>query len=201
MFIDAGVLDHSGCATVTYTESSLNDVGFANVANSDFRITGAGTTNDYRAGQAEDASDGKDMGVDFEMLDDALGGTDPTAGLGSWSSQYGVAITAISATSATVEFDRPASNSCDLTLYTNYARTTEHGDTNTAGEKADTRTGNTVVSDHVTFNLGTNTALTAGTHYWFEIDCATDGVIMVGGLLTGFHGRTRGRRRLRLLVR
>ena len=184
VFIDAGVLDHSGCATVTYTESSLNDVGFANVANSDFRITGAGTTNDYRAGQAEDASDGKDMGVDFEMLDDALGGTDPTAGLGSWSSQYGVAITAISATSATVEFDRPASNSCDLTLYTNYARTTEHGDTNTAGEKADTRAGNDITADHVTFNLGTNTALTAGTHYWFEIDCATDSVLMVGALMT-----------------
>ncbi len=125
------------------------------------------------------------MGVDFEMLNDALGGTDPTAGLGSWSSQYGVAITAIGSTSATVEFDRVVTaNSCDLTLYTNYARTTEHPDTNTAGEKADDRSGNTVVSDHVTFNLGTNTALTPATHYWFEIDCSTESVLMVGSFLT-----------------
>jgi hypothetical protein len=41
-----------------------------------------------------------------------------------------------------------------------------------------------VTADHVTFNLGTNTALTTKTAYWYEIDCPTDSVKMVGELMT-----------------
>jgi hypothetical protein len=116
------------------------------------------------------------------MLNDALGGSDPTAGLGSWSKQFGVAVTSVGATTATVEWDRPnASNACNFYLYTDYARQSEHADT--SGDNSDNRDGG-VSAGHVTFELGTNAVLTTKTWYWFEIDCPTDAVKMVGSLLT-----------------
>lgn len=179
--------DLTACSDNYYPETDLDDVGFAAWENGDepddFRLTGAGATRDYRAGGAQDASDGKDMGADIDIVKDLTGGAE--AGLLSWSEQFGVAIKQVDSTSGTIEWDRPnAANACNLTLYTDYARTVEHGDTNTVGEKADTRTGSAVIAGHATFNLGTNVPLTTKTWYWFEIDCPADEVLMVGSLFT-----------------
>jgi hypothetical protein len=40
-----------------------------------------------------------------------------------------------------------------------------------------------VTAGHVTFTLGANSVLTTKKTYWFEIDCATDSVKMVGSLM------------------
>lgn len=170
----------SACSTAFYSETAMNNVGFADWANDDYRITSSGTGGDYRAGGAQDASDGKDLGADIDIVKDLTGGVE--AGLLSWSEQYGVAVTAAGSTTATVEWDRPnAANACNFYLYTDYARTSEHADT--AGDNGDNRDGG-VSAGHVTFTLGDNAVLTTKTWYWFEIDCATDSVKMVGSLFT-----------------
>jgi hypothetical protein len=136
------------------------------------------------------------------MLNDALGGV--REGLLSWSEQYRVAVTEVDGTSSIVEYDRPsASESCQVTLYTNYARTLEHPDTQTPAAKADDRDGNSVVDGHVLFHFGRNSNLALGTQYWFEIDCSSAGVVMTGSLLTPWSpriGRTRDSERPRVRV-
>lgn len=183
VWTDAAGPDMSSCsAGGAFSETDLDDIGFASWSGGttpdDFRLTSAGTTNDYRAGGAQDASDGKDLGADIDIVKDLTGGVE--AGLLSWSEQYGVAITAVGATTATVEWDRPnAANACNFYLYTDYARTTEHADT--VGSNSDA---GLVSAGHVTFPVGGNSALTTKTWYWFEIDCPTDSVRMVGSLFT-----------------
>lgn len=179
-------LDLSGCFAGEDTqETALANVGFRDSTGEDiddFEVINAGTVGDYRAGFATDGLWG---GADTELIADMVGGNDPTVGRGSWTERYNRENSVLATTGATIEFDRPnASNSCDLTLYTDKPRSVEHADTNTAGEKADDRSGNTVSAGHVTFVLGTNTALTADTQYYYEIDCSTDSVKMVGGLKT-----------------
>lgn len=52
----------------TYFADTYGDVGFTDWAAMDFELTSAGTNGDYRAGQAQEAGDGKDMGPDHDEI-------------------------------------------------------------------------------------------------------------------------------------
>ncbi len=75
---------------------------------------------------------------------------------------------------------------CSFILYTNAARTTAHGDTDSAPEQDCARTGNTSTAGTVTLVLGTNTALTASTTYYFKLTMGS--AVMVGEFATGASG-------------
>jgi hypothetical protein len=184
VIVKESALDLSPCSKTRYQERALAEVGFSNPAGN-WELTQSGISGDHRAGGRESATDGKAVGVDSKELWDGLGGQDPTAGRGAWSAQYGVSVTDVTPTGAVIEFERPtAANACALTLFTNYARTAEHGDTKSSGGRADDRAGNTVAGGHVAFQLGSRAPLAEASQYWFEIDCAADSVLMVGSFVT-----------------
>ena len=71
--------------------------------------------------------------------------------------------------------------------YTDAIRSTEHGDTNTSGEKLCTRTGNVSPDKgRAVFVLGTNTALTASTTYYYKLTVGS--AVMVGSFTTRASG-------------
>lgn len=113
------------------------------------------------------ATDDKDLGADSDMVESATGGA--VSGL-PW---LGGSIQVIpGSTRAVVRYTAPSTSSCNLTLYNDIGRAVENGDTNTGGEKADTRAGNVTNGVYRQFVLGT-TALTASTQYWGVITCGT----------------------------
>jgi hypothetical protein len=114
------------------------------------------------------ATDGKDLGADIDAVESATGGASSGA---PWLG--GSMRVTVGSTRAIVRYTAPDANSCTLKLYTNIGRTTLHGDTDTGGEQADTRTGNITVGRERQFVLGGNTALTASTRYWAVITCGS----------------------------
>ena len=129
---------------------------------------------DSGAAHAGAGTDGNDPGADPVVIEDHTNGWSVEAGL---QERWGNTLRPqqIGSTRAAISFrlrNSTAAN-CTLVLYTDADYRTEHGDTNTSGEKACNRSGNTLSSDGtVNFVLGGNTALTASTTYYFEI---TDG--------------------------
>lgn len=116
------------------------------------------------------STDGTDLGADTEAIAAATSGA--IAGTPTWAVRENFSIS-VGSTTATATYDRPGATACSMTLYNAPARITgnENADTNTSGKKLDTRTGNTVVGDHVTFVLGFNSALTPSTQYWYKLSC------------------------------
>ena len=124
------------------------------------------------------ASDGKDPGVDIKLLADALAGWSEKAGLqmedryqsrtvnNPGAFQLGSTLTAIS-----FKLLGGTVSTCSLILYTDPARITIYGDTNTAPRQACNRIGNVYDGNGVvTFVLGLNVALTPSTTYYYEIN-------------------------------
>jgi hypothetical protein len=92
----------------------------------------------------------------------------------------------IGSTRAAITANRINGGTCTFILYTNAARTTEHGDTNTDPEKDCARTGNTSSPGTVTLVLGTNTALAASTTYYYKLTMGS--AVMVGEFATTASG-------------
>ena len=93
----------------------------------------------------------------------------------------------IGSTRAAITFRRIQAGTCELVVYTDAIRSTEHGDTNTSGEKLCTRSGNLVNTDGtIAFVLGGNTALTASTTYYYKLTLGT--AVMVGSFTTRASG-------------
>jgi hypothetical protein len=92
----------------------------------------------------------------------------------------------IGSTKAAITANRIAGGTCAFILYTNAARTTEHGDTNTGPEQDCARTGNTSTAGTVTLVLGTNTALAASTTYYYKLTMGS--AVMVGEFATTASG-------------
>ncbi len=112
--------------------------------------------------------DDKDLGADIDIAESTTCGA--VSGLGCLGQSIKMDI---GSTRAIIKYNAPSASSCNLILYTDIGRVTEHGDTNTGGEKADSRTGNITNGVSRQFVLGTNTALTASTKYWFVATCGT----------------------------
>lgn len=128
---------------------------------------------DPGATHAGAGENGSDPGADPVVIEDHVNGWSVDAGLQERDNNA-LRPQQIGSTRAAISFrlrNSTAAN-CTLVLYTDADYRTEHGDTDTSGEKACNRSGNAVNGDMVTFVLGTNTALTASTAYYFEI---TDG--------------------------
>jgi hypothetical protein len=83
-----------------------------------------------------------------------------------WSLQEG-------STKALISYMAPTTAPCTVKLYTNFARTTLHGDTDSAPEQADDRTGNYSNGRQRVVVLGTNTALTASSTTYGTVACGT----------------------------
>lgn len=162
-------------ATNTFTvfDRPANDaaIGYVDFANGDYHLA---STSPYSASCASGCSfvstDGTDLGADIDAINAATSGA--VDGTPTWAVQEGFTITP-GLVSAVATYTRPGSMPCSLTLYNAPARiaANENADTNTSGEKLDTRTGNTVVGDNVTFNLGFNTPLMPATTYWYSLSC------------------------------
>lgn len=58
----------------SWHENAAADVGFQEATGKQFRLGSAGTGGDYRAGGDRDASDGTDLGVDWDALQSAIKG-------------------------------------------------------------------------------------------------------------------------------
>ena len=156
----------SACNT-NVKEVSTGTTMFTSSTN--FRIQ---TTSPYSAACASGCdftgTDGKDLGADIDQVEAATGGA--VSGL-PW---LGGSIRAdVGSTRAVVRYTAPSSSACTLKLYTNIARTTIHGDTDTGGEQSDDRTGNVTAGTSRQFVLGTNAALTASMQYWAVVTCGT----------------------------
>lgn len=128
---------------------------------------------DSGATHAGAGENGSDPGADPVVIEDHINGWSVEAGLQALDTNT-LKPQQIGSTRAAISFRLRNSTAatCTLVLYTDADYRTEHADTNTSGEKACNRSANAVDGDRVTFVLGTNTALTASTPYYFEI---TDG--------------------------
>lgn len=171
----------SGCAygsspgagnTMTNTQLPANTaaVGFVNTSIGDYHLA---STSPYSAANATPtllSTDGTDLGADIDALNAAISGA--VVGTPTWAVQESFNVTPL-ATGATITYTRPGTTACSLTVYNAPARITanENADTNTSGKKLDTRTGNTVVGENVTFNVGFNTPLSPVTQYWYSLSC------------------------------
>ncbi len=120
------------------------------------------------------STDGTDLGADIDQILAATSGA--VAGTPTWAVQMGFTLTP-TATGAVATYTRPGTTACSMTLYNAAPRITGNvnADTSTSGQKLDTRTGNTVVGENVTFNLGFNTPLTPSTQYWYSLSCVATG--------------------------
>lgn len=156
-----GGLDACGATQNLATQATKGGVDFAAGGK-------LNATSPYSAscvsGCAFAATDGKDVGVDYERLQGVIGG----AQTGSGALQPTVLA---GSTRAILRYAPPSSDACTVTLYTDAGRQTLHGDTDIAGEQLDSRSGNVSVSAYRQFVFGTNTALTASTLYYAQITC------------------------------
>lgn len=168
--INAALMD--GASGMTYTgcvtnATNVNPVPY--VSASDSRLTPLGPYSaDCVSGCAFTAPNGKDMGVDVDMV---LGeSSNVVAGTRGWMWDLKVKV---GSTRAVVSYTAPTLGTCDLTIYDSIVRiaANENADTNTAGEKLDSRTGNVTQGFSRQFVLGTNTALTASTDYTGKLSC------------------------------
>jgi hypothetical protein len=116
------------------------------------------------------STDGTDLGADIDAIRAATSGS--IAGTPPWTTRMNFSI-AVGPTGAIATYDRPGSGACSLTIYNAPARISanENADTNSSGNKLDTRTGNTVVGSHVTFVIGNVAPLTIFTQYWYSLSC------------------------------
>ena len=114
------------------------------------------------------ATDGRDVGADIDAVESATGGAE--AGVIPFGSRL---IVDPGSTRAVVRYTAPSSGACTVKLYTNLARTTLHGDTDTAGEQTDSRSGSLTSGTRRQLVLGVNTALTANTRYWLTLTCGS----------------------------
>lgn len=132
------------------------------------------------------ASDGRDIGPDIDLINDLINDYSCVAGLCAKltgvrnDSAFSIANTT---TSITFTVQGTVVN-CTLRLYTDPARVTLAADTNTSGRQACNRTGNTVVGKQVTFALGSQTALSPSTPYYYKISVTDSGEVMVGSFTT-----------------
>lgn len=117
------------------------------------------------------ATDGGDPGADVEAIEDHINGWSEQAGLiDYWAGEYRADAYDRGSTRAALHFNLASPiGSCSFFLYTNKSRRTLHGDTNSSGLQACNRTGNIVNGRGVAFVLGGNTALTAGTVYYYKL--------------------------------
>jgi hypothetical protein len=162
--------------TMTNTSLPANTaaVGFVNTSTGDYHLA---STSPYSAANGSAtllSSDGTDLGADIDLINWKTSGA--ILGTPTWDVQEGLTITP-SLTGATITYTRPGTTACSLTIYNAPARISanENADTNTSGNKLDTRTGNTVIGANVTFNVGTVSALTPGTQYWYSLSCVSTG--------------------------
>lgn len=114
------------------------------------------------------ATSGKDVGADVDAVESATGGAE--AGVPSLAAR---AVVIPGSTRAIVRYTAPSNAACTVKLYTNRARTTLHGDTDTGGEQVDSRSGSITDGLQRQLVLGTNTALTAATPYWLTVTCGS----------------------------
>ena len=153
----------------TANDAAIGFVGTCNASGTNWKNCKL----DSGAAHAGAGTNGNDPGADPIVIEDHTNGWSIEAGLQArWSNT--LRPQQIGSTRAAISFrlrNSTAAN-CTLVLYTDADYRTEHGDTNTSGEKACNRAGNTVDGDAINFVLGGNTALSASTTYYFEI---TDG--------------------------
>lgn len=128
------------------------------------------TTSPYSAACASGCdfagTDGKDLGADVDLVDEATGGA--VSGT-PWLKQSVRVFPG--STKALVQYTAPSASACDVKLYTNYARTTLHTDTDAGGEQTDARSGSITSGNYRQLVLGTASALTASTQYWLKVTC------------------------------
>jgi hypothetical protein len=133
-----------------------------------------------------DASDGKDPGVDMEELVCEVDGHCGKTGLYLYDAYtkrtLNPAAWKIGSTRVSITANKINGGTCTFILYTNAARTTQHGDTDTAPEQDCARTGNASTAGTVTLVLGTNTALTASTTYYYKLTMGS--AVIVGEFAT-----------------
>lgn len=152
------------------TNSFIKYLSADGTINGDYRLD---PTSPYSAAggcSARCSTDGTDLGADVEAVMAAISGV--RGGTPTWAVRESFSIS-VGSTTATATYDRPGATACSMTIYNAPARITanENADTNTSGKRLDTRAGNTVVGSHVTFVLGTNSALTPLTQYWYKLSC------------------------------
>lgn len=114
------------------------------------------------------ATTGKDLGVDIEEVEEATSGV--LAGTPTWSEQARLTVTP-SNKSALIAYEAPDEQVCQLTLFTNAARTAIHPDTRSAENQSDGRQGNSVKGRSREFRAGSLAPLQPGSQYWFELRC------------------------------
>ena len=176
-----------------YWENAPNNQVAANVAALGLAgtcdVVGENWKNCYLGGGSTykgDGDDGKDPGVDMEELVDDQSGWSVRAGLviedAITKKTKNPAAWKIGSTRVAITANRIAGGTCTFILYTNAARTTQHGDTDSAPEQDCARTGNTSSPGTVTLVLGTNTALTASTTYYYKLTMGS--AVMVGEFAT-----------------
>jgi hypothetical protein len=133
-----------------------------------------------------DGSDGKDPGVDMQLLTMDQNGWGEQAGLIRYDAYtkrtLNPAAWKIGSTRVVITANRIVGGTCSFILYTNAARTTAHGDTDSAPEQDCSRTGNASTAGTVTLVLGTNTALTASTTYYYKLTMGS--AVIVGEFAT-----------------
>ena len=133
---------------------------------------------------------GVNPGADLERLEDRAEGWSEDSGLIVYGLNEAVnnpAAFMIGSTRAAITFRLLSGGTCELVIYTDAIRSTEHGDTNTSGEKLCTRTGNVSPDKgRAVFVLGTNTALTASTTYYYKLTVGS--AVMVGSFTTRASG-------------
>lgn len=151
--------DWSGCTTVQNIAGAAASTLFVDEAGGNYRVSPSSVA--YHA-----ASDGKDVGADIDYLDAMIDGVVP----GTPSLMSSVRIDRGS-THAVVRFTSPSS--CSLALYTDPTRTTLSTDTTAGANQLDSRTGNVISGSDRQFVLGTVSALTPSTEYWYLLTCGS----------------------------
>lgn len=161
-------------ATNTFTnwspQSTNAAIGFTNLSTGDYHLSASSPYSAVGGCTTFCAPDGSDIGADIDKITAETSGA--LIGAPKWATRENFVITP-GVTTAVATYTRPGSGACSLTLYNSPARISanENADTNTSGEKLDTRAGNTLVGANVTFNLGFNTALSPSTTYYYALSC------------------------------
>lgn len=151
--------DWSTCATVQNVAGGAAATLFVDEAGGNYRVNPASVA--YRT-----ASDGKDVGADIDYVEAMTDGVEA----GTPSLQSTVRIERGS-NRALVRFT--SASSCSLALYTEATRTTLSADTTAGANQLDSRTGNIINGSNRSFVLGTVSALTPSTEYWYKLTCGS----------------------------
>lgn len=149
----------------TTNMSNVNPIPY--ISSSDSRLTsGSPYSANCSVDCAFDGTDGKDLGADVDLVEADTCGV--VSGTAECIPNFKIVM---GSTRGIVSYSRPTAAACSLTLYTDAARLTEDADTNTAGNKLDTRTDNVVDGTSVQFVLGTVDALSVSTTYYYKLAC------------------------------